>query len=195
MLAASAVILAGGKSSRMGFDKQCIRYNGRLLIEQQINQLRELFEDIVIVTNRQKLYEGFNCTLAEDILKDFGPLSGIHAGLLAAKSKYSYFLACDMPNINTDYILYMLNIINSKDFCKQGIITCYGDWLEPFNSFYSKELIPIIEQAYRENKFKIGSVLKKASIHYISEEEARSYSPDWNMFANINTKEDLALLK
>lgn len=195
MLADTAVILAGGKSSRMGFDKQCIKINGRLLIEQQILELQNIFNEIIIVTNKPKLYESYNCILAMDELEDFGPLGGMHAGLMAAKSEFCYFLACDMPNINQSYILHMLSIINRCDFNKQAIITCFGNWLEPFNAFYSKSLLPVIEQAYNANNMKIGSVLANAHTYYIEEIQARSFSPNWSMFANINTQRDLEKLK
>ncbi|OGO77784.1 MAG: hypothetical protein A2Y23_14975 [Clostridiales bacterium GWB2_37_7] len=194
MLAGTAVILAGGKSSRMGFDKQDIILNGKLLIDQQIQVLHNIFNEIIIVTNKPKLYKTYNCILAIDELKDFGPLGGIHAGLIAAKSQFSYFLACDMPNINKNYIMHMLEIINNLSIGQQAVITHFGNWLEPFNAFYSKDLIPIIEKAHIDKKIKIGNVLAEAQIHYIEEVEARAYSPDWSMFANINTQEDLIKL-
>lgn len=195
MLAGTAVILAGGKSSRMGFDKQNIKLNGKLLIEQQIEILSKLFSEVIIVTNKPEHYKSYNCTLVCDELKDFGPLGGIHAGLRISKSQFSYFVACDMPNINQNYIVHMLNIIGNFSNGHQAVVTSFGNWLEPFNAFYSKDLIPVIEQAYLDGNIKIGSVLAKAHIHYIAEEEARSYSPDWSMFANINTQEDLMKLK
>jgi molybdenum cofactor guanylyltransferase len=191
----TAVILAGGKSSRMGFDKQNIKQNGRLLIEKQIDVLQNIFNEIIVVTSKPELYKSFNCILASDELKDFGPLGGIHAGLAAANSQFSYFLACDMPNINQDYITYMLKIINKFSKDQQAIITRFGNWLEPFNAFYSKDLIPVIEQAYKDKSIKIGNMLAKVQVHYIDELDARAFNPDWSMFANINTQEELVKLK
>jgi molybdopterin-guanine dinucleotide biosynthesis protein A len=195
MLTGTAVILAGGNSSRMGFDKQCIKLNDRLLIEHQIQVLQNIFKEIIIVTNKPELYKDYNCILAVDQLKDYGPLGGIHAGLLKAQSQFSYFVACDMPNINQDYILYLLKVINASDFSAQAVITRFGNWLEPFNAFYSKDLIPVIKKAYQEKNRKISSMLEKAEVHYIEEAEARKYSPDWSMFININTQKDLTKLK
>lgn len=195
MLADTAVILAGGKSSRMGFDKQCIRLNGELLIKQQIDILHEIFEEIVIVTNKPELYKSFDCTLTADILEDFGPLGGIHAGLKAANSQFSYLIACDMPVIKKEYILYMQKMLYSASQSPEAVITRFGNWLEPFNAFYSSSLIRHIEQAYENKDRKIGSLLQKSKVFYIEEADARKFSPDWSMFMNINTEDDLENLE
>ncbi|MDF2840319.1 MAG: mobA [Clostridia bacterium] len=195
MPSGTAVIMAGGKSSRMGFDKQSIKLQGKLLIEQQIQVLQSIFNEIIIVTNRPELYQSFHCIMVTDELKDFGPLGGIHIGLKASSSQFSYFLACDMPNINREYILHMQKIIHDHGKDQQAVITRFGNWLEPFHAFYSKSLIPVIEQAYQERNNKVGSMLEKVKVHYIEEEEARCFSPDWSMFANINTQDDLIKLK
>ena len=194
MLTGTAVILAGGKSSRMGFDKQYIKLNGVLLIERQMQMLQNIFSEIVVVSNKPELYQDYNCILVEDQLRNFGPMGGIHAGLMAAKNQFSYFIACDMPHINEDYIMHMLNIIKEGPD-NQAIITRFGQWLEPFNAFYSKSAISVFEQAYHEKTKKISKILEKAQVRYIEEAEARSYSPDWSMFANINTQQDLNILQ
>lgn len=195
MLTGTAVILAGGKSSRMGFDKQCININSQPLIELQIQALQKIFNEIIIVTNKPELYSNYSCVVTTDILNDFGPLGGIHAGLMKAQSQFSYFIACDMPNINQDYILYMLNMINTNRDKTKAIVTRFGDWIEPFNAFYSKDLTKAIEQAYKVKNKKIGNMLEKAQTEYISESEARKFSPEWRMFANINTQQDLNMLE
>lgn len=191
MLTDTAVIVAGGKSSRMGFDKQCIRLEGKLLIEQQLISLREVFDEIIIVTNKPEQYKGMNCILTEDELVDFGPLGGIHAGLKAAGSPFCYFIACDMPELNKDYILYMRGLIHSVERKPDAVATRYGDWLEPFNAFYSKALLPYIEKAYLTDGRKISRLLEAVDTLYIEERIARSFSPDWSMFFNINNLADL----
>jgi molybdopterin-guanine dinucleotide biosynthesis protein A len=195
MLTGTAVILAGGNSSRMGFDKQCIMLNGKRLIEQQIQVLQGIFSQIIIVTSKPELYKDLPCKITTDQLQDFGPMGGIHAGLKAAQSQFSYFIACDMPHINQAYILHMLNIINKANPSPQAVITRFGNWLEPFNAFYSKDGILLIEQAYKVKTRKISRMLNNAQVHYIEEIEARSFSPDWSMFANINTQKDLSVLE
>lgn len=169
MPANTAVILAGGKSSRMGFDKQYIRVKGKLIIEYQLEILRKLFEEVIIVTNKPEEYKSYGCRLVSDELPDFGPLGGIHSGLKASNSQFNYFIACDMPNINSEYILFMRDRLQSAEPRPEAVVTRFGNWIEPFNAYYSKDLIPAILQAYEGKHMKIGGVLGEARVLYINE--------------------------
>ena len=185
----TAVILAGGKSSRMGFDKQFIKINEKRLLETMVNKLKKEFDDIILVTNKPEYYVGSSCKVVCDEIKQRGPLSGIHIGLKESSSKYVYFVACDMPNINIDYIRYMKEKI--RDLDADACITKVGDRLEPFNAFYSRDVINDIEKLLLEDCRAIVYLINKVNTFYIEEQCARKYSPNWDMFLNINTKEDL----
>ncbi len=187
----TAVILAGGKSSRMGFDKQLINVEGLNITDYIIQILRPLFKNIIVVTNKPGLYNDKNIIVTKDCYKGYGPLGGIHAGLLESKSIYNYFIACDMPYINTDYIKYMMKKICEDNYQTHAVITKYGDWIEPFNAFYSRRLIKIMEESMIKGNKKIGKFLENSNVLYIEEKTARSFSPDWGMFTNLNTEKDL----
>lgn len=185
----TAIILAGGKSSRMGFDKQLLKIDERRLMDSLIHKLNKEFDDIIIVTNRPELYIGLSHKITTDVLKNKGPLGGIHAGLKQSSSKYTFVVACDMPNINMEYIGYMKNeLVNLNSY---GCVTEFGEWIEPFSSFYSIDLIDHIERYLKTNRRSINGLIKDLNITYIAEDEARKYSPNWDMFLNLNTKEDL----
>ncbi len=185
----SAIILAGGKSTRMGFDKQLLRLRERSLIEGLIRRLGGSFDETIVVTNRPELYIGLADKITGDIIPDMGPLSGIHAGLSAASSEYSFVIACDMPQLNTKYIDYMIELLNKNE--SMACITKFGDWIEPFNAFYSKALIDHIESFLMGGGKAVHRLLMNHNVEYIPEEVARGFSPDWGMFFNLNTREDL----
>jgi len=103
----TAVILAGGKSSRMGFDKQFLEINKKRLLDTQIHKLRKEFEEIIVVSNKTTQYIDVNYKIVCDEIKEIGPLGGIHVGLKNSTSKYTYITACDMPIISNDYIRFM----------------------------------------------------------------------------------------
>ena len=103
----TVIILAGGKSSRMGFDKQFLKIEQRSLMDSMIHKLSKEFDEIIIVTNKPDHYIGLGHKITKDIIEDMGPLSGIHAGLTICSSQYALIVACDMPNINMEYIRYM----------------------------------------------------------------------------------------
>ena len=74
----TAIILAGGKSTRMGFDKQFLELNKKRLIDIIINKLKEEFEEIIIVTNKPEEYRKYTQKILSDKIKDVGPLGGIY---------------------------------------------------------------------------------------------------------------------
>jgi len=186
----TAIILAGGKSRRMGFDKQFLKFRDKYIIEIIAEKLQEVFNEIIIVTSRPEEYQKYGFKLAEDEVKDFGPMAGIHAGLKSSGSMYNYVVACDMPFINIAYMKYMMELIKEYDGEVDGVITRLGEWIEPFNAFYSKNLIDRIEENIRTNKRQINLLLKDSNVIYVSEAKAREFSSDWEMFTNINTFKD-----
>lgn len=185
----TAVILAGGKSSRMGFDKQLLRIDERKLIDNLRAKLRAEFDEIIVVTNNSQYYLGFDDKITKDIIVGKGPLSGIHAGLMEASSQYVYFVACDMPNINMEYIGFMKREL--EDLKVKVCTTSFGDFIEPFNAFYSRDMIEDIEEYLYRGRRSTNGLIRQVLAHYIEEEKAREYSPNWDMFLNLNTKEDL----
>ncbi len=190
----TAIILAGGKSTRMGFDKQLINIGDTCITDYIITILKPMFKNIIVVTNRPEIYKDPEMAVIEDFYKGYGPLGGIHAGLLQSQSMYNYIIACDMPYVNIKYIDYMMKRIMESPYGTDAVITRFGQWIEPFNAFYSKNLIPRIEENIMENKKKISELLDRANVLYIDEKIARRYSPDWSMFTNLNTEKDLKSL-
>ncbi len=185
----TAIILAGGKSSRMGFDKQLLKIDERRLMDSLIHKLDKHFEEIIIVTNRPELYIGLSHIITSDILKDKGPLGGIHAGLKISSSQYAFIVACDMPNINMEYVNFMKNQLTDPN--SKGCITEFGNWIEPFSSFYSADLMEYIEGYLNTGRRSINGLIKDFKMTYIPEDKARKFSSNWDMFLNLNTKEDL----
>ncbi|MBR4018596.1 MAG: molybdenum cofactor guanylyltransferase, partial [Clostridia bacterium] len=143
-LFATAAILAGGKSSRMGFDKQLLTDNNRRILETVSDTLRKEFSDILIVTSKPELYEGMDVRVCSDEFQNMGPLAGIHAALTNGRSKYVYLIACDMPVVSLPYIRHIKQRIYEV---QPKVCVCRrNDRFEPFNGFYSRELLPDAEQ-------------------------------------------------
>ena len=186
----TAIILAGGKSSRMGFDKQFLKLRDKYIIEMIAERLERVFNEIILVTSRPEEYAKYGFKLVEDEVKDFGPLAGIHVGLKSSRSRHNYIVACDMPFINLKYLKYMMELIEQHEGKVDGVITRLGEWIEPFNAFYSKSLLGRIEENMEKGKRQINLLLQDSNVLYISEEKAREFSPDWEVFTNVNTFKD-----
>lgn len=149
-ITASAIILAGGRSLRMGFDKQLLRLNDEYLLGRNLAILLEIFPEVIIVANEPQRLERIpnldRARIVPDRIADAGPLAGIHAGLCAASSDFALVVSCDMPVIDADYIRLMTAMMDEAQD-RDGLINVNritGE-PEPFFAFYGKRLIPELE--------------------------------------------------
>ena len=96
----TGIILAGGKSSRMGTEKGLILYKNKPFVEHIIEAMNPLVDNIIIISNN-KAYKSFGFRCYEDLIKNTGPLAGIYTGLRYSKTENNLIVSCDVPLINT----------------------------------------------------------------------------------------------
>lgn len=183
----TGIILAGGKSSRFGKDKSFVLFNGKPLIEILIDKLSSLFEDLMIITNRPRLYEKYKIRTETDLIKDCGPLGGIYTGLSTSNTRHNFFVACDMPFINSELIKYMCKNAYGYDVVVPKINNRY----ESLFAIYSKTCLKFIKLMLDKKIFKISKFFPKVVVREISENEVLSFVLPQEIFMNINTPEDL----
>lgn len=189
----SAIILCGGKSSRMGFDKSNIKIKDKFLIEIIAEELEQVFESIILVSNDQERFSDTKYMVVKDIIENSGPFGAIYTALKKATSKYVFITACDMPIINLNYIKYMMEIIKSENV--QGVVSYNSEYIEPLYAFYSIDMIDTFERELKKNNFKLLDVIKSSKIYYIEEKKRREYCSGMDIFTNLNYESDLTVLK
>jgi len=182
----TGIILAGGKSRRMGEDKAFVSFSGRPLIETLIDKLSGVFKDLIIVTNTPHLYKGYGLETYTDLVKDKGPLAGIYTGLFYSKTAHSFIVACDMPFLNRDLIRFMLGKIDRYDI----VVSRRRGRPEPLCAVYSKRCIKPIECQLHNNNLKITDLFPRVRTRIITAEETASCGARDKDFVNINTRED-----
>ncbi len=182
----TGVILAGGRSSRMGRDKSLLPYNGRPLIETVFKTLSELFADVVVVTDRPDDYGFLPCPKIPDIHAGQGSLAGVHAGLKRSRNERIFVVACDMPHLDKDLIHWLAGIGTAAP----ALVPESGGGLEPLHAFYSKAALPAIEEAITSGNRKILDLLENIGAEIVPAAEVARHSPDFRSFMNLNTPED-----
>lgn len=183
----SAIILAGGKSSRMNYiNKAFMDVHGMPMIHHMLDKLRD-FDEIIIVTNTPEDYAGLGVRVVTDILPQKGPLSGMHSGLIHAKYEYSFITACDTPFVPKEYVDYCKTIEKGYD----AAIPRWGSFFEPTCGMYSKTAIDEIEKAIKAGVRKPVGLFPNLNVHHIKEETLAQFGEIKRMFTNINTLEDL----
>ncbi len=183
----SAIILAGGKSSRMKYSKEFIKIGDEFLVHNQIKELQPLFDEIIIVSDNKDHYKNFDVKVVCDVLKGKSPIIGLHSGLLNSTNEYNYCIACDMPYINIEFIKFLINKINNHD----SYVSKYHGYIEPFNAIYSKNLVPVIEELVFKNEFGFQNMVKRIKTYYIEENELLSFLNKTDLFKNINNESEL----
>ena len=110
----TGIILAGGKSSRMGEDKGLMSFKGKAMIQHIIDAVKPLVSTIVIIANN-KDYEQFGYPVYEDIIKGKGPLAGIYTGLTHSKAEKNMVLSCDVPFVNGEILKLLIEACKDVD--------------------------------------------------------------------------------
>ena len=103
----TGIILAGGKSSRMGEDKGFLKLNGKTFMSSIIAALNPIVGEIIIVSNNSE-YDVFNLKRVADSMEDSGPLAGLYSGLLHSETENNIVLSCDVPLISTSVLKKLL---------------------------------------------------------------------------------------
>jgi len=182
----TGVILAGGKSRRYGKNKALVKINGITLIEKTAGVMRSIFQQIIIITNTPDRYAYLKLPMYEDLIKDLGPLGGIHTALSAISSDQGFIVACDMPSLNRGLIRYMLDKRNGFDI----VLPRVSDKVEPLHAFYSKRCLPAINKLIDSKIYQVNRFFPDVSILYIEEDKIREFDPDLKSFLNINRPQE-----
>lgn len=183
----TAIVLAGGKSSRFGENKALVEVAGRPLIERVISALKRSFNEIIIVADDITLFQHLGAKVVSDIIPGQGPLSGIHAGLRNTSNFYNFVVACDMPLLQTELIEYMKKKVNGSDI----LWPRRDDKIEPLHAFYSRNCLEVIERHLKAGELKITDLAKEIKVAFLESEEIYKLDPGGYSFANINTRADL----
>lgn len=187
----SAVILAGGKSRRMGRNKALLDFGGEPLIGRLCRVLKEGFHEVFVSANEQQTYEFLNAPIITDVFTSGGALAGIHAGLIHSGASHCFFAACDMPFVNVELVRYLHGFTGNYDV----VIPLSEAGLEPLHSFYSRACIPYIEEQLRSGNLKIIDFFPRVSVKEVTQEEVRIYDPEQVSYFNINTREKYELAR
>ena len=189
-MAVSSIILAGGKSSRLGREKHAEVIAGKSLIERVISRLQPLSTEILLVISQSQSEISFSLPEVKtlvDIYPRKGSLGGIYTGLVNSTHTNNIVVACDMPFLNPDLLGYMIDL--SPDF--DIVIPRIGTELEPLHAVYSKNCIAPMKDLIERGHFKIDRFFDSVKVRYIEEKELNRLDPEHMSFFNINTQEDL----
>ncbi len=181
----TGIVLAGGRSSRMGSDKGLVQLEGKKFIEHILAALIPNVNEIIIVANNDN-YNTFGYKVVEDIIKDCGPLGGIYTGLMNSKTENNLIVSCDIPFINEGLIRYIIENSGKAEIA----VPVYKGNTEPLCAIYTKRITDRLYNLIMCKELKIQSVLRHFLTREIHITERQKFYHD-KLFVNINTPEEL----
>ena len=189
------IILAGGKSLRLGHDKVLEKIGKRSLLEQVISRIDSLSRDIIVVTAEERTFPQLashpKLKIVPDIFPGKGSLGGIYTGLVTSDSFYNLVIASDMPFLNQPLLRYMIEVSDGFDF----VLPRVNNLFEPLHAVYSKNCVAPMEFILKEGRKVIIELFDFVKVRYVEAEEIDRFDPQHLSFFNINTKEDLELAR
>lgn len=188
MISRSAIVLAGGKSSRMGTPKALLRFDGQPLILHVVSTLRRIFDDIVVVAAPGQELPALAVTVVRDDVAYQGPVGGICYGLRAAGGECAFVSSCDSVFLNGRVIGHLLEQIEACDV----VVPHWQGRFQPLHAVYRKSVLPLLEEQLERGELRPVYLFDKVRTCTIGEEEIRRLDPDGTSFFNMNTPEDYA---
>ena len=180
-LNATAIILAGGKSSRMGRDKSLLSTNNLPLIGKIASQLKDHFPEIIIGANDMEKYRFLHLPVIPDLEEGKGPLMGIYSTLLRSQHEINFVVACDIPDLNIKYVKELIR--QAKDH--QIVIPTWSDGkLEPLFAVYRKSVLDNIKNMLDTGQRKIRLLFDSVDVKYLP------LPDEGKWYRNLNTMED-----
>ena len=185
----TGIVLAGGRSSRMGEDKSLMRLNGKTLIEYSIDALRPICEKVIISSNNPN-YDFTGCEVWPDELPDQAPIIGIYSCLKRSKTELNIILSCDIPLMSASMIGFLL--AKSAEYDITVPVHDNGQ-IEPLCGVYKKSSQEILKEFIESGNFRLNDCIRSASYQFIPV-DAQIPCNTPNLFLNINTPSDFGYL-
>ena len=178
----TAIILAGGKSSRMGSDKGLTELNGKSFVKRIIDSVESIADSILIITENSA-YDQFNYPRFNDIIPDVGPLGGIHAGLTHSETALNLVLSCDVPMLSSEVITHLIDHY-APDY--EVIQLKSDDKTMPLVALYNRSTLSKIERWLEQDKRRVREFVASLKVKTI---KIDSYLN--KHLVNINTPDQL----
>lgn len=177
---ATAIILAGGNSIRMGRDKALLPVGGRPMIERVFAQLRPHFEQVIVGADDPEKFAFLGVDVVPDEVPGQGPLMGIASTLEAARHDLAVVVACDMPTLDVAFLRTLMRASHGYDCVVP--VTPEGHY-EPLLAVYKKGALPAIRWALASGRRKIIDFFPHCKVKCVELTNA-----DW--LENVNTMKD-----
>src|SRR6266850_1768939 len=183
---ATAVVLTGGKSSRMGRPKSLLLFDGEPLIVHIVRALKLMFAETVIVAAPEQELPDLPGILVRDEVAYQGPVGGIYYGLKAASGNFCFVTSCDVPFLNPALISHLTSQILNHDV----VVPHWENRFQPLHAVYRTSVLPLLKGHLDRGELRPVYLFDKVRTCKVGEDEIRRFDPEGLSFLNMNTPDD-----
>ena len=184
----SAIVLAGGRSSRMGTSKALLLFDDEPLILHIVRLLRPMFDEVVVVAAPGQSLPELPARIVHDHVAYQGPVGGICYGLQAAAGEFGFVTSCDSAFLTRGLISYLLTLRHNYDV----VVPHWEDRYQPLQAVYRKMLVPVLQAQLANGELRPLHLFDKVRTRRVEEDEIRRFDPAGESFFNMNRPEDYA---
>lgn len=185
----TGIILAGGKSQRMGKDKGMCYLHGKPMVSYAIHLLEMVCDELIICANSDE-YTTFGYPVFHDEIKNIGPIGGVYTGLLHTSTEHNLIVSCDTPLLNKE--IFNLILFNREGF--QVVVPVIESFFEPLTAYYHSSVLPFVKQQIDAHNFKLQGIFKQLNFLPLSDQDYPEVIRK-DKFINVNTQEILIKLE
>lgn len=180
----TGIILAGGKSRRMGHEKGLVEFHGKPLIHYALKLLSQ-FTDHILISSSNPDYLKFGFELVSDEISGQGPAAGLAASLSYSMTPWNLVLACDLPFLESELIQNLFAQAENS----LAVIPMHNGVLEPLAALYHKDLAPVFEASVYSGNLSLHKILATCKVNYLDAVPLIRKFPQ--MFTNINSLKEI----
>ncbi|MCF6092641.1 molybdenum cofactor guanylyltransferase [Microaerobacter geothermalis] len=189
------VILAGGRSSRMGMDKTILPIAGTPLIQKTLNTLRQVSDKVTVSVNDMsrsnyaRLFGEVVWKADESHVAGMGPMAGMFTAMKGSLSSYHIVVACDMPFLQGTFLEWMVEIAKAEG--ADAVVPIGHDGkIHPLHGVYHRRCLPVIQQLLEAKKPRMLGLLEAANVKYLNPDTIEKKGFSAESFMNMNSPED-----
>ena len=182
-----ALILCGGRSTRMGRDKATLPFGDETLLQRIVRILRPLVDEVIVVAHRGQDVPALpaDVRVVHDELEDQGPLGGLQAGLRQARSDALYTTGCDVPFVQPALVELLFERLGKAWIA----VADEGGFTHPLAAVYRRAVLPVVERLLAEERRRPIFLYGEVDTVRVEEAELRRVDPELLSLANLNTPE------
>lgn len=185
----TGVILAGGRSRRMGKDKATLLLDGRPLIARAVERLHLALATVIVVGSEGLVELLPSAPIFPDEQPGLGPLGGLATALASAQTDWVFLVACDMPFIQPALVRHMATIALAAPEAEAVALRSPGG-LEPLHAAYRRDIAPVVAQTLGAPHPSMRGLLGHLRVIEIAQDDAARFDPRRLSTFNANTEEE-----